>query len=88
MRLDPTVLRMLRRQELDTVKKEREDEMGNPQSYRTLVGAMMKKLGTHRSKTQCASTEINLWSRSLFYINFQVLWARRVPRRVPASFMP
>ena len=38
MRLDPTVLRMLRRQELDIVKKEREDEMGNPQSYRTLVG--------------------------------------------------
>lgn len=36
MRLDPTVLRMLR-QELDTVK-EREDEMGNPRSYRTLVG--------------------------------------------------
>lgn len=37
---------------------------------------MVKKLRTHRSKTQCASTEINLWSRSLFYINFQVLWAR------------
>ena len=50
---------------------------------RDFGGAMVKKLGTHRSKTQCASTEINLWSRSLFYINFQVLWAR-----FPGGFQP
>ena len=50
---------------------------------RDFGGAMVKKLRTHRSKTQCASTEINLWSRSLFYINFQVLWAR-----FPGGFQP
>lgn len=36
-------------------------------------GVMVKRLGTHGLKTQCASTEVNLWSRSFFYINFQVL---------------
>lgn len=50
---------------------------------RDFGGAMVNKLRTHRSKTQCASTEINLWSRSLFYINFQVLRAR-----FPGGFQP
>ena len=50
---------------------------------RDFGGAMVKKLSTHRSKTQCASTEINLWSRSRFYINFQVLRAR-----FPGGFQP